>query len=152
VKAYKAKSYSANRESVKKKSVEWYAANRERARETHAKWAAANFEKKKADNAKWCASHPENQRASYHKRRARIKKTGGFFTVADIRCLLKQQKRKCVVCRTDITNVYHIDHIMPLALGGRNEISNIQLLCPFCNISKKDKHPIDFMQSRGFLL
>lgn len=40
----------------------------------------------------------------------------------------------------------------PLARGGTNQRTNLQLLCPPCNLSKSAKDPIDFMQSRGFLL
>lgn len=36
--------------------------------------------------------------------------------------------------------------------GGANDKSNIQLLCPHCNLSKGAKHPVDFMQERGMLL
>lgn len=35
---------------------------------------------------------------------------------------------------------------------GSNTDDNIQLLCKTCNLSKGAKHPIDFMQSKGFLL
>jgi 5-methylcytosine-specific restriction endonuclease McrA len=47
---------------------------------------------------------------------------------------------------------YHLDHIVPLAIGGTNTDDNIQLLRQKCNQQKSAKHPIDFMQSRGFLL
>lgn len=59
---------------------------------------------------------------------------------------------KCVVCKVSIKNKYHVDHIMPLALGGEHKKENIQLLCPSCNLSKHAKHPVDFMRQRGFLL
>jgi hypothetical protein len=41
---------------------------------------------------------------------------------------------------------------MPLALGGSNTDDNMQLLRAICNYHKYTKHPIDFMQSKGFLL
>jgi len=45
-----------------------------------------------------------------------------------------------------------MDHIVPLAKGGKNIDSNIQLTCPKCNLEKNSKDPIEFMQSRGYLL
>lgn len=62
------------------------------------------------------------------------------------------QRWLCVVCKTDLKNGYHMDHIMPLEKGGSHEPKNIQLLCPSCNVRKSAKHPVDFMQERGFLL
>jgi 5-methylcytosine-specific restriction endonuclease McrA len=46
----------------------------------------------------------------------------------------------------------HVDHILPLALGGDNRRKNIQLLCPTCNLSKGAHHPIDHAQRNGLLL
>lgn len=45
-----------------------------------------------------------------------------------------------------------MDHIVPLALGGSNTDGNIQLLRATCNQQKHAKHPVVFMQERGFLL
>lgn len=65
----------------------------------------------------------------------------------------KENARRCACCRRNLgESGYHIDHVVPLALGGMHDDSNLQLLCPSCNMSKHAKHPIDFMQSRGFLL
>ena len=62
------------------------------------------------------------------------------------------QKGKCACCALPLGKDFHLDHKMPLALGGANEDSNIQLLRRECNIKKAAKHPINFMQERGFLL
>lgn len=62
------------------------------------------------------------------------------------------QQWKCAVCRCDIATGYHVDHIQPLARGGIHHHLNLQLLCAACNLQKSSKDPIEFMQSRGFLL
>ncbi|HLO85099.1 MAG TPA: HNH endonuclease [Nostocaceae cyanobacterium] len=49
----------------------------------------------------------------------------------------KYQCQSCgkVVGETQLT----IDHIIPLARGGQNDISNLQTLCLTCNQRKTDK-------------
>jgi hypothetical protein len=41
----------------------------------------------------------------------------------------------------DNAEVGHVDHIIPLARGGTNDITNFQALCPKCNLSKGVKLP-----------
>lgn len=55
--------------------------------------------------------------------------------------LLTRQDYKCVYCKVDITIDRHVDHIVPLALGGSNTDDNVQLTCPKCNIEKGDLPP-----------
>jgi len=75
------------------------------------------------------------------------------FTALDVLNLYKLQSYKCVYCKCSIlNNNYHIDHIMPLSKGGTNELSNIQLLCPDCNLKKNNKLPEEFAQTFGQLL
>lgn len=147
-----AKYRAGNPELVKASSAKSRAAHPEREKARLAKYHTAHPERSKARLDKWREANPENCKALDHKRRARKLKAGGSFSVAEIRAMLKRQRGKCVACRIDISKNYHIDHRMPLALGGSNDVSNIQLLCPHCNLSKHAKHPIEFMQERGFLL
>lgn len=39
----------------------------------------------------------------------------------------------------EIGNKYHIDHINPRALGGKNDLNNLCCSCPHCNMSKGKK-------------
>ena len=43
---------------------------------------------------------------------------------------------KCVYCGSENWNVLEIDHKLPLALGGTDEISNLQVACQDCNSRK----------------
>lgn len=51
----------------------------------------------------------------------------------------------CVNCGSTID--LHIDHIVPVSLGGKNVKSNIQPLCRHCNSRKRD-HRTDYRNSR----
>lgn len=66
--------------------------------------------------------------------------------------LFALQRSKCAICKNSLRSGYHVDHIYPIARGGKHEKSNVQLLCPSCNVRKSAKDPIQYMQSRGFLL
>lgn len=90
----------------------------------------------------------EMKRRYKHKRRS----SEGRLSKGVADKLYELQKGKCACCAGSIKDGYHIDHIMPLALGGKNTDDNIQLLRPKCNQVKSAKHPIDYMQSKGFLL
>lgn len=91
---------------------------------------------------------PEVKRLSEAKRR----KAGAKHVTADWILELKRwQRNKCAECRRRLAK-YHIDHIMPLSLGGIHEKANLQLLCPSCNRAKSAHHPIDWAQQQGRLL
>ncbi len=102
---------------------------------------------------KWKKSHPEFIRVRMGNVRARKKGNGGNHTVKEIKELLVKQKNKCVNCLVSFKRIgYHIDHIVALANGGRNDIFNIQLLCPQCNRRKNSKDPLVFARENGRLL
>jgi 5-methylcytosine-specific restriction endonuclease McrA len=113
-------------------------------------WYAANPETQRAAVRRWVKANPERWRAIMANRRGR--ESGGQITKERVSGLFTAQKGKCAVCAERLKAGYHIDHIVPLALGGPHSDENIQLLCPSCNTSKGAKHPVDFMQSRGFLI
>lgn len=115
-------------------------------------WVDINSERMSELRKKWKAENKDRVCAHSQDRRAKIAKSGGVLHEKEITNLRKAQKNKCAICHTSIEKHFHADHIMPLAKGGLNVIANIQLLCPKCNLQKGAKHPVDFMQSKGFLL
>lgn len=144
--------YQANAKRISERDSAKHAANPEKQRARSAAKYAANPEKAKAFSAAWAKRNPEARSAHTRNRRAINRKAEGVHTASDIRALLALQKCMCVVCRTSIKDSYHVDHIQPLSKGGGNGKHNIQLLCPTCNLQKHAKHPVEFMQQRGFLL
>lgn len=77
---------------------------------------------------------------------------GGKLPSNILKVLGDKQRWKCVICYCSIKIKKHLDHIYPVSKGGENTIYNVQLLCPKCNMNKKAKDPIDYMQSLGRLL
>ena len=152
LKSTQAANYRVNAKRISERDSAKHAANPEKQRARSAAKYAANPEKAKAFSAAWAKMNPEARSAHARNRRAIHRNAEGVHTASDIHALLVLQKYMCVVCRTSIKDSYHVDHIYPLSRGGGNGKHDIQLLCPTCNMQKHAKHPVDFMQSRGFLL
>lgn len=91
----------------------------------------------------------EYQATKMSRRRA---KKNGRHTAAEIRTMHKNQDFKCANCRDCIKDKYDRDHIMPIALGGSDNIENIQLLCRACNLAKGALHPDEWAKINGRLI
>lgn len=141
-----------NKSIIKKLSLQYYDKNKELIKEKVSDYRKSNPEKAAAAVERCHRRNPEYIRLKSQNRRARIKFDGGKLSKGIEQKLLNLQRGKCACCGQPIGDDYHLDHIMPLALGGSHSDDNIQLLKSACNIKKNAKHPIDFMQSKGFLL
>ena len=58
------------------------------------------------------------------------------FTDIARNSIFEKYNGECNICNTQLTNKYEIDHIRPLANGGSNDESNLQLLCCSCHRDK----------------
>ena len=140
------------KDKVRIKNAIWAEKNRDKLRATSTAWNAAHREEAKAATRAWVALNKDAVRVNAQNRRARKLGNGGTLSKGLRPKLMELQKGLCACCKQPLGASPHLDHIMPLALGGPNTDDNIQLLRASCNASKHDRHPIDFMQSRGFLL
>lgn len=126
---------------------------RECARIKTRKRRLANPNYAKVSIQKWALKNPEARRVYTSRRRKLEKSSTDHYRLADVRKLLILQKNKCASCLCVLAaNSYHVDHVMPLFLGGDNSKRNIQILCPKCNLRKAAKHPIDWAAENGRLL
>jgi 5-methylcytosine-specific restriction endonuclease McrA len=139
---------SANLEKIAVYQKAYYASNQEKLCKKTKNWKKNNPHKVKS----WLKSNPEVARLHNQNYRAKKRINGGILSKGFSAKLFKLQKGKCPCCHQPLGENYHLDHIVPLALGGSNTDDNIQLLRQKCNQQKHAKHPIDFMQQRGFLL
>lgn len=155
-KHYDSKYRENNLEKIKDRQKKHYAINCNAINSRVSEYRKANPEKVRAAINKWESNNRdylrELSRVDAQNRRARKRMNGGVLSKGLAEKLFKLQHGKCACCSASLGNDYHLDHIMPLALGGKNEDWNIQLLKSTCNLKKHMKHPVDFMQSKGFLL
>ena len=142
----------ANKERIAATQAEYRRANKAAIKARDAEKYRQQTEKCKALNKAWYASNPDAVRVKNQNRRAKVKSSEGTLTKGRAYELLSLQRGKCACCGKPLGDKYHLDHIMPLALGGLNVDSNVQLLRAECNLQKHAADPIDFMQGRGFLL
>lgn len=55
--------------------------------------------------------------------------------------VFKKDGFKCVECgATKENTTLHVDHILPVAQGGSDELDNLQTLCEACNLSKSNRY------------
>ena len=129
--AYVKKWTDKNTEHVKAQQKAWGEKNKERIRKTVKAWADANKDKRML---------------SAEKRRALKCASGKIVTAREWKDLKEKYGNKCLDCgRTDVRLT--MDHVIPLFLGGKHEIENIQPLCGSCN-SKKHTKIVDYRPFR----
>lgn len=87
------------------------------------------------------------QRSQAKRRAAKRGATVGV-SIPTVLELLAAQGGVCANCGRQPAKV-HLDHIMPLALGGQHVPENLQALCQPCNQRKSWKHPVQFAREEA---
>lgn len=171
VKSYRAAYNEAHRERINTRQRAYYADNQESEVSKKRTFRIENPEKIKEAALRHRTKHADKislaKKEEYRRnpapaicaeqRRRAIKMAAeGSFTAAEVRDLFQKQKGKCAICSKALEKTggskFHADHIQPLSRGGSNWISNIQLACKKCNLSKGAKDPMAFAKEKGKLL
>jgi hypothetical protein len=116
--------------------------------------AAARFRQHVRQLAETDPSHPTVLKFKRRKdegwwvRYARKRGALGAFSTHDLEAQAERQRHCCYWCKRRLGKRAHTDyqpdHVVPLALGGSNDMANIIASCPACNMRKNGKHPIEF--------
>ena len=127
-----------NLERERLKARQRAAKNKEHNNARSRAWAEANRERARARAKAWAKANPERHKVNVRARRARKAHT-----------VPQQWKRTpcpdhlCYWCGTTLTpNNTHIDHIMPISLGGQDTPDNTANTCANCNLTKSNTHPL----------
>ena len=136
---YNAKRYIENREKELAKNAKWRAEHPEKHVAKSLRWEKANPEKHSAKNLAWAKNNPEKANAKTQRRRAFKVAAPGDHNAGDIKALYDAQEGRCAYCGRDVSQGYHVDHIVPLSRGGSNALGNLALTCARCNTSKGAK-------------
>ena len=138
--AGKRRSYAINRAKVLEKQRQRRIKHPDLVRAISRASAKKHAARARVWRKKYVAENRLQHRAHRQNRRARETSTEGRFNKTDIDRFVCVQNGRCAMCFGPYGR-YHIDHIVPLARGGSNWPSNLQLLCKPCNLSKGAKDP-----------
>lgn len=95
-------------------------------------YVQANRDRKNALSRAWAIKNRDYRRYIDQVRRA-----AGSLTFTEWKELIDSSQGQCSVCGS--TEQPQVDHIVPVARGGKTERANLQVLCKFCNVSKGAK-------------
>ena len=131
------------REKMREYNAQHYQENKDRIIERVRVYADSNIEKIKERDKAYRAT-PAAQalhKAAHQRRRALKLGNGGNHTAAQWLAMLDWFGNVCLKCGKVETT---LDHVIPFAKGGKNDITNLQPLCLSCNTSKRDRNTTDY--------
>lgn len=142
-----------NKEKVRLSKRRYYLENKDRCLLMSKMHKEKHADRYKAIQKEWRKNNKELIRANNRNRKSKLRNAEGSHTHKDVMGKYHAQGGMCAGCRKKVKyGEFHVDHIVPLALGGTNWPSNIQILCPSCNMSKGGRPPEHFYQKLGYLL
>lgn len=145
-----------NREQAISATAAWADKNPERAAAAVKRWQQANLERVKEKARAWASENRESRNATQRNRNAKKRNSEGQHSAKDVESIILLQRQMCACCQSKLifsgVNRYHVDHIMPIALGGSNGRENLQALCKKCNLRKSAKPPEVWAKENGKLI
>ena len=154
----KAKKYGKNNskklvEKRKLQKAEYYLKNKEKILDTNKKYRENNKEKEKQRHQRWGKENKEKKRAAWRRREAF--KKGNLIEKYSELDVFKKYGTDCYLCLKPIDlnaprkcgipgweNGLHIEHVVDIALGGPDTLSNVRPAHAICNLKKKPREMV----------
>jgi hypothetical protein len=140
-----------NIEAIKKRMDKYYQDNKERYKENQKKYYQdENKIVKKKEYLKEyrkTVTYKISNHNRLHKRRAKIKQTD---ITAQFLFKLKAKTTHCEICGKKLKDNIHLDHIIPLNIGGLHIKSNVRYVHAKCNL-QRPKNGSDIIQFKLLL-
>jgi 5-methylcytosine-specific restriction endonuclease McrA len=126
-------------EKIKERSIKYLTEHGENKREYNRKYSASHREACRAKIRRYYARHSKELAIRASDRRTKLNGGGGSHTDEQWKIVLDNYGMRCLACGETGVKLTK-DHILPVILGGSNDISNIQPLCKPCNSRKHAKY------------
>lgn len=155
VKESQAKYQAKHKEDKRDYDKQYREANKETIQQRKRAYYQEHKDSERARVENWKTEHPEQYRAVHsaakHRYRAQLLENGGSYTHEQLLECLEFFGYCCAYSGEPLQPDYHVDHVVPISKGGRNDIKNIVPANPVPNIKKKDKDWVDwFFNSEYF--
>lgn len=134
--------YLANKEAIQDYKKQYYLANKEAELERSRLWRESN----KDHLAEYSRANIERMKAATRRRRALKRQQTGYMPKGWFEAMTRVYGYQCAQCGTK--EKISVDHVVALANGGLDEISNLQFLCVSHNSAKRDYHNTDYRTVR----
>lgn len=112
--------------------------------------AEENFERDREYSRQYRQTHKETCRQNNRRYYERMISAGDSVTVEEIEKCLSFFKGECAYSGIPLTQEYHLDHVVPVSKGGKNNISNRVPCLPIINLQKSVKDFETWYPSQSF--
>lgn len=147
---HRKKYYENNKEKCLAKNKEYSNLHPDVNKKAIKKYRNKNLEKCKKMIRDWIRNN-RSKLTHYRNQRSLRKRTNGGKGISYEKWqeMIEGENKFCFYCG-DYPEKLTMDHFIPLSKGGKHDISNIVPACMFCNTSKNNQMPLDFMKKNGY--